>query len=352
MSKIDLRSDTVTRPSKEMLNFMIKAEVGDDVYGEDPTVNELEEMIASMSGKEAAVFAPSGTQSNLMGIMTHCQRGDEYIVGQTAHTYRWEGGGAAVLGSIQPQPLDMNEDGTLSLDKVEWAIKPKDVHYARTRLLCIENTTNGRVLPLEYLKKVRSFCATKNLASHMDGARAFNAAVKLGVPLDAITGHFNSVSICLSKGLGTPVGSVLCGDHEFIKEARRWRKTLGGGMRQTGILAAAGIYALTNNIARLVEDHDNAQYLASEFAKIPEMKVEMNSVHTNMFYFEGPKNYEALQKYLATKGILFPTHRGKPQYAEKPNHVRLVLHLDISRKDTQKIVEEVKNFFAQNQGVL
>jgi threonine aldolase len=350
MSKIDLRSDTVTRPSKEMLEFMVKADVGDDVYAEDPTVKELEGMAAGMSGKEAAVFAPSGTQSNLMGIMAHCQRGDEYIVGQTAHTYLWEGGGAAVLGSIQPQPLDFNEDGTLCLKKVDWAIKPMDSHHARTKLLCLENTTNGKVLPLEYLKDVRYFCAQKNLASHLDGARVFNAMIKQGVSLDTITANFNSVSLCLSKGLGAPIGSILCGDKGLIEEARRWRKMLGGGMRQAGVIAAAGIYALTNNIDRLVDDHDNAHYLAVELSKLPEMKVDMSSLQTNMFYLEGPKDYNALQEYLATKGIIFPSSPDNPMYADKPSRVRIVTHLDISRNDVRKVIEEIKAFYTQNSG--
>jgi len=244
MKMIDLRSDTVTKPSKAMLEFMINAEVGDDVFGEDPTVKKLEELIADKASMEAAVFVPSGTQSNLIGIMAHCERGDEYIVGQTAHTYMWEGGGAAVLGSIQPQPLDFEPDGSLSLEKVEMAIKPLDDHHARTRLLCLENTTNGKVLSLEYLNHVKNFCKQKGLANHLDGARAFNAAVKLNVSLQDISQCFDSISICLSKGLGAPMGSLLCGSSDLIRKARRWRKTVGGGMRQAGIMAAVAFMCL------------------------------------------------------------------------------------------------------------
>lgn len=231
MKEINLCSDTVTKPTKDMLKAMMMAEVGDDVFGEDPTVKLLEERLADMAGMEAAVFAPSGTQSNLMGLMSHCQRGDEYIVGQTAHTYMWEGGGAAVLGSIQPQPMDFSMDGTLNLEKVSSLIKAIDDHYARTKLLCLENTTMGKVLPLEYLNKIPAFCKEHNIYSHLDGARVFNATVKLNVSLKNISQKFDSISICLSKGLGAPVGSVLCGSRDFIKEARHWRKMLGGGMR-------------------------------------------------------------------------------------------------------------------------
>ncbi|MFW6055107.1 MAG: low-specificity L-threonine aldolase, partial [Thermodesulfobacteriota bacterium] len=258
MKPIDLRSDTVTRPSPEMLAAMNRAEVGDDVYGEDPSVNHLEALAAEKLGTEAALFVSSGTQGNLLGVMTHCTRGDEYIVGQKAHTYRLEGGGAAVLGGIQPQPLDFEPDGTLDLIKVASFIKPDDIHCARTRLLCLENTMGGTPLPLEYLGQAARLAKKHRLNTHLDGARIFNAAVKQEVPVQAISEHFDSVSFCLSKGLGAPVGSVLCGSREQIQKARRWRKVLGGGMRQAGYLAAAGVYALENNVQRLAEDHDNA----------------------------------------------------------------------------------------------
>ncbi|MBU2452482.1 MAG: low-specificity L-threonine aldolase, partial [Proteobacteria bacterium] len=257
MKQIDLRSDTVTRPSAAMRDAMMKAAVGDDVYGEDPTVNELEALAAKLLGTRDAIFCTSGTQSNLLALLTHCERGDEYIVGQRAHTYRYEGGGAAVLGSIQPQPLDFEEDGTLNLETVSKFIKPDDFHFARTKLLCLENTHAGKVLPLEYLKKASAFARNNKLMLHLDGARVFNAAVKLKIDVKEITQYFDTISCCLSKGLGAPVGSVLCGSKDQIKKARRWRKVLGGGMRQAGILAAAGIYALSNNLLRLETDHVN-----------------------------------------------------------------------------------------------
>jgi len=267
MKTIDLRSDTVTRPTPAMRRAMAAAEVGDDVYGDDPTVNRLEATAAERLGFEAALFTCSGTQANLVSIMTHCARGEEYIVGQQAHTYKYEGGGAAVLGSIQPQPLDFEADGTLDLERVARAIKPADFHFARTRLLCLENTQGGKVLPLDYLKRAGEFARARKLRLHLDGARIFNAAVQLGMDVRELTAPFDSVSVCLSKGLGAPVGSMVCGGREFIGEARRWRKVCGGGMRQAGILAAAGLYALDHHVDRLADDHHNAGLLARGLRK-------------------------------------------------------------------------------------
>lgn len=341
MKLIDLRSDTVTRPTAGMLKVMMLAEVGDDVYGDDPSVNKLEAMLAEQAGMEAAVFAPTGTQSNLMGLMAHCERGDEYIVGQTAHTYMWEGGGAAVLGSIQPQPLDFESDGTLELEKVAMAIKANDIHHPRTKLLCLENTTQGRVLPLAWLKTAKSFCETQGLASHLDGARVFNAAVALQVPLQAISENFDSISICLSKGLGAPVGSVLCGSHELIQKARRWRKVLGGGMRQAGYLAAAGIYALEHHIERLQDDHANAVYLLNTLAEIDEVVVDASKLQTNMFEIAFGGSYPALYDYLFKQGIIFP------KQPRKSGNIRLVTHLDVSRNDLQRVAAEIKTFYSR-----
>jgi threonine aldolase len=261
MPLIDLRSDTVTQPTVAMREAMMAAELGDDVYGEDPTVNRLEAWLANELGFAAALFVPTGTMSNLLGLMAHCERGDEYIVGQQAHTYKYEGGGAAVLGSIQPQPIDGEADGSLDLAKVEAAIKQDDFHFARTRLLALENTMQGKVLPLDYLAAARELTRRRGLSLHLDGARLYNAAVKLGVPAREITQHFDSVSVCLSKGLGAPVGSVLCGSTALIAKARRLRKMVGGGMRQAGVLAAAGLYALQHQVQRLVEDHAKAAWL-------------------------------------------------------------------------------------------
>ncbi len=334
MKKIDLRSDTVTRPSKPMLNAMLTAELGDDVFGDDPTVIALESLVANLLGKEAAVFAPTGTQSNLMGIMAHCERGDEYIVGQQAHTYKWEGGGAAVLGSIQPQPLDFEQDGTLCLKKVKEFIKPIDDHHARTKLLCIENTQSGKALPLHYFRDVKFFCDQTKLASHLDGARLFNALVHYDVDAKEVAQCFDSVSICLSKGLGAPIGSVLAGSKDFIRKARRWRKVLGGGMRQAGIIAAAGIYALNHNIDRLCQDHANAALLAQGLSQIDEIKV--TACNTNMVFVQLPETaIKQLQTYLSQRGIVILAGQ----------KTRLVTHLDIDEKDIHYVVQEFKSFF-------
>ena len=338
MRTIDLRSDTVTRPTEEMRKIMAGAEVGDDVYGDDPTVNRLEERAAEMTGFEDAIFATSGTQANLIGIMSHCQRGDEYIVGQLAHTYRYEAGGAAVLGSIQPQPVEFEKDSTLDLEKVEEKIKADDFHFARTRLLCLENTQGGKALPLDYLQKASRFAKSKNLKLHLDGARLFNAVVKQNVEVTEITGCFDSVSVCLSKGLGAPVGSLLCGSEEFISEARKWRKMVGGGMRQTGIVAAAGLYALENNVKRLAEDHENAQMLAEGLQHIEDLEVQQNEAQTNMAFFALEEDKaEQLALFLKKRGILITP--GKT--------TRMVTHLDIRNEDILFVLNEIRNFFEE-----
>ena len=261
---IDLRSDTVTRPTAGMRAAMAAAELGDDVYGDDPTVNRLQTLIASRFGYEAALFFPTGTQSNLAALMSHCGRGDEYLVGQEAHTYKYEQGGAAVLGSIQPQPLENEPDGTIALERIARAIKPQDVHFPTTRLLALENTMGGRVLPPGYLAEATALAHRHGLHTHLDGARLYNAIVAQGGDeRDAVRG-FDSVSVCLSKGLGAPAGSVLLGSATLIGAARRWRKALGGGMRQSGVLAAAGLYALEHHVARLADDHFEAEPVFDE----------------------------------------------------------------------------------------
>lgn len=291
---IDLRSDTVTRPSAAMLDAMMNAATGDDVYRDDPTVNALEAEAAAMSGKAAALFFPTGTQANLVALLCHCQRGDEYIVGQQAHNYKYEAGGAAVLGSIQPQPILAADDGTLPLADVAAAIKPDDIHFARTRLLSLENTHHGRVLPLSYLEQAWHFTRERGLALHIDGARIFNAVVAQQVTLAEIARYCDTLTICLSKGLGTPVGSLLCGDSAYIEQARRWRKMTGGGMRQAGILAAAGRYALQHNVTRLQDDHDNAAWLADQLRALG---VEVISQQTNMLFVQVPPGQtDALQR--------------------------------------------------------
>lgn len=338
MPIIDLRSDTVTRPTPGMREAMAWAEVGDDVYGEDPTVNRLEALAAERLGTEAALFVCSGTQSNLLALLAHCERGDEYIVGQQAHCYRFEGGGAAVLGSIQPQPIDFQIDGSLDLAAVVAAIKPDDSHFARTRLLCLENTQAGKVLPLDYLAAAARIAREHGLALHLDGARVANAAVKLGVPLSTIAKHFDSISLCLSKGLGAPVGSVLAGRRELIAKARRWRKVVGGGMRQAGILAAAGIYALERQYRRLAEDHAHALRLAEGLATIPELDFDPASVQTNMLFLPlSGKRAEALTRYLQARGILVGGY----------GNIRLVTHLEISAGEIETVIGAVQGFFRQ-----
>lgn len=271
----DFRSDTVTRPCEGMRAAMASAEVGDDVYGEDPSVIALEARVAELTGKAAGLFLPSGTQSNLIGLMTHCERGDEFIAGQNAHCYKFEAGGAAVLGSIQPQPIENLPDGSMDLDKIEAAIKVDDIHFARTRLLALENTLGGRVLSRAFVREATDLARRYGLATHLDGARIFNAAIASGTSAAELAAPFDTVSVCLSKGLGAPVGSVLVGSEELIAKARRLRKMLGGGMRQVGVLAAAGLYALAHNIERLADDHARARRLAEGLAKHSGLTVEM-----------------------------------------------------------------------------
>ncbi len=333
---IDLRSDTVTRPSEAMRRAMAVAEVGDDVYGEDPTVNRLEALAAEMLGTEAALFAASGTQTNLLAIMSHCQRGDEYIAGQAAHCYRFEGGGAAVLAGVQPQPLEFDRDGTLDLARVAAAVKPVDPHFARTRLLCLENTQAGKVLPLPYLAAARAFTRERGLGLHLDGARLFNAATSLGVPGRDIVRHFDSASVCLSKGLGAPVGSLLCGSRELVAAARRWRKVLGGGMRQAGLLAAAGIVALEEGVERLGEDHANARRLAEGLAAIPELAIDPAAVQTNMIFAPLAATRAAeLTGFLRERGILIAGRES----------IRLVTHRDVSAGDIERVIAAFVEFF-------
>ena len=273
---IDLRSDTVTRPTAAMRDAMFAAPLGDDVFGDDPSVNALQERVAALLGKEAALFMPTGTQSNLAALMSHCQRGDEYLVGQMAHTYRWEGGGGAVLGSIQPQPIAHQADGSLALADIESSIKPDDAHFARTRLLCLENTFGGQPMTMAWLREATALARKHALATHLDGARVFNAAVVQAesngsdafAEARSIADLFDSVSVCFSKGLGAPVGSALVGSRELIARAKRVRKMAGGGMRQAGLLAAAASYALEHHVVRLGEDHANARRLAAGLAGI------------------------------------------------------------------------------------
>jgi threonine aldolase len=332
---MDFRSDTVTRPTAAMRAAMAAAEVGDDVFGDDPNVNALQAEVAALLGFEAALFVPSGTQSNLIGVMTHCGRGDEVIVGQEAHTYRYEAGGGAVLGSIQPQPLDNAADGTIPLARIEAAIKPDDAHFAKTRLIALEDTIGGKVLPEGYTAMVRALADRRRLALHLDGARLWNAAVRRGVAPGTIARGFDSVSVCLSKGLGAPVGSVLCGRRDYVKAAHRWRKMLGGGMRQAGILAAAGRHAIRHHVARLAEDHDNAARLAAGLAK--HAALDVAPPQTNMvFVAVREANADGFAAHLAANGVQITGTA----------HQRWVTHLDVGPDDVDRAIAVVDAFFA------
>jgi threonine aldolase len=323
MSLVDLRSDTVTRPSAGMRRAMAAAEVGDDVFGDDPTVNRLQESAAEIFGFEASLFFPTGTQSNLAALMSHCQRGDEVLVGMEAHTYRYEAGGGAVLGSIQPQAIVNRPDGTLDLKEVEAAIKPDDPHFARTRLLALENTITGRVIPRRYFDDALALAKRRGLATHLDGARIFNAAVKLGMPVKELCRGFDSVSSCLSKGLGAPAGTMLLGSKDFIARAKRARKMLGGVMRQAGVLAAAGLYALEHNVERLAEDHANAERLAKGIgAPAPQ---------SNMVFLD---SRPGLVEHLAKHGVIvLPGAR-----------LRLVTHLDVDAAGIDRAIAAFNTF--------
>ena len=324
---IDLRSDTVTRPTAAMRAAMSAAELGDDVYGDDPTVNALQQRIAALLGKEAALFVPTGTQSNLCGLMAHCQRGDEYLVGQMAHAYRWEGGGAAVLGSIQPQPLAQRADGTIDLADIESAIKPDDPHHARTRLLALENTWGGQILPPSYVEAATALARRKGLATHLDGARLFNAAVGSGVPAAELARPFDTVSVCFSKGLGAPVGSALVGPRDLIHQALRIRKMLGGGMRQAGVLAAAALHALDHHIERLADDHANAHTLAQGLQGLPGVTVQ--PPHTNMVFIDlAPERAVGVVDRLREAGLL----------CNGLYRLRLVTHLDVTAEDIGRAI--------------
>jgi threonine aldolase len=366
MHIIDLRSDTVTQPTPAMRAAMMAAPLGDDVFGDDPTVNALQDKIAQMLGFDAALFMPTGTQSNLCGVLAHCQRGDEYIVGQMAHTYRWEGGGAAVLGSVQPQPLAHAADGTLPLADIEAAIKPDDAHFAKSRLLTLENTIGGKLLPFAYVQAATQLAKSKGLSTHLDGARLFNAAVAQAELLHPVhpelaegfvkastssarsdlalmEAHriaqcFDSVSVCFSKGLGAPVGSALCGSKEFIQRAHRIRKMAGGGMRQAGFLAAAAIYALDHNVERLAQDHALAKRLAKVFTHIDGAVVD--PVHSNIVFVDlnGPAKPRAagLLAHLKQHGIL----------ATGLYRLRFVTHLDVHAADIERTAQVIQHYFS------
>jgi len=339
---VDLRSDTVTQPTAAMRAAMLAAPLGDDVFGDDPSVNALQARVAELLGFESALFMPTGTQSNLCALMSHCQRGDEYLVGQFAHTYRWEGGGAAVLGSIQPQPLPHQADGSIALADIDANIKPDDAHFARTRLLALENTIGGKVLPMAYLAEASHLALSRGLARHLDGARLFNAAVAVGGdPYQSareICRHFDSVSVCFSKGLGAPVGSVLCGSRDFVARAHRWRKMAGGGMRQAGLLAAAASHALEHHVLRLADDHALARRLAAGLQGLPGVAVE--APQTNIVFVDVASDAlagraEGVVGHLKAHGVL----------VTGLYRLRFVTHLDVDADGVDRAIAAMRAYF-------
>ena len=335
-NSIDFRSDTVTLPSKDMLKSIQKAKLGDDVYGEDIEVLELQEFAAELLGKEASLFFPSGTQSNLTAMLSHCQRGDEVLIGQNYHTNVYEARGASVLGGVGICPINTSESGAMNVEDMLSQIKDDDPHYAVTKLLCLENTISGKVQPQDDLNNLVNAAHERGISTHLDGARLFNAHIHSGLSMKDLTSGFDSVSICLSKGLGAPVGSLLVSDQTIINKAIRIRKMLGGGMRQVGVIASCGMYALKNNIERLQHDHDNAKLLATGLSKIVELKVEYGESQTNMVFVNCPKKHRLpLENFLFDRKILVASlDRG-----------RLVCHLGVSEKDIKFVVNVFEDYF-------
>lgn len=337
MKRLDLRSDTVTQPSTAMREAMAKAPVGDDVYGEDPSINALEQRVAALLGKDDALLCASGTQSNLCGLLAHCRNGEEYIVGQEYHTYRYEAGGAAVVGGIVPQPLEVQSGGTLDLELLQQRIKPDDPHFPITRLLAFENTHAGQVIDQEYFNTARRIADQRGLSMHLDGARLVNAVVASDRSFAELAAPFDSVSICCSKGLGAPVGSLLVGSHDVIAKARRWRKMLGGGMRQAGVIAAAIDYAFDHHVARIKEDHDNAQWLATQLTALSQQHdITIKPPQTNMVYVELPTADigKRLAQVMANENIIIPS--GKT--------LRLVTHVDVERPQLERFIDIFRDF--------
>uniref|UniRef100_A0A7C4XA63 Low-specificity L-threonine aldolase n=1 Tax=candidate division WOR-3 bacterium TaxID=2052148 RepID=A0A7C4XA63_UNCW3 len=341
MKIIDLRSDTVTLPTKRMREAIFNAELGDDVFGEDPTVNKLEKLAAEIVGKEAGLLVSSGTQGNLVSILTHCSRGDEVILGNLSHTFLNEVGAISALGGIHPHTVVNQKDGTMNLDDIKSAIRGNNIHFPRTRLICIENTHNrcfGSPLTAEYTNVVCELAHKYNLKVHLDGARIFNAAVALNVDVKELTKNVDSLSFCLSKGLSAPIGSVVCGPKDFIAEARRYRKMLGGGMRQAGIIAAAGLIAIEEMIERLKEDHENARLLAEGISRIPKLSIDLERVRTNIIYFDvidEKITSEILLPRMDSNGIKF--------LSTAPNRFRMVTHYGITREDVEIVIEVLKS---------
>jgi threonine aldolase len=343
MNYIDLRSDTVTKPSRPMLEAMMNAEVGDDVYSEDPTVNKLQQRVATMFGKDAALFVPTGTMGNEIAIKVHTNVGDEIIVDQDSHIFVYETGGPSLLSGVQMKTI-ANTNGVMNAEQIKLAIRPNAYYLPPTKLICLENThgrSAGSVIPLKEIMKIRDLSQNENIAMHLDGARLWNACVASGVKPAEYAKYFDSVSVCFSKGLGAPIGSILVGNNEFIKSAHRYRKIFGGGMRQAGVLAAAALYSLDHNIDRLKEDHEKATYFASVLSGLKQLKINSSEVQTNMVIADiqmtGKTQAEVLN-LLKTKGVLLTTERN--------SSIRAVMHLDVSMDEVKQAANVFQSLFS------
>ena len=342
MKYIDLRSDTVTKPSPAMLEAMINAEVGDDVFGEDPTVNSLQQRVAEMFDKEASLFVPSGTMGNEVCIKVHTQPGDEIILEQESHIFVYETGAPVLLSGVQMHTI-AGKRGVITAEQIKRAIRPKAYYLPPTKLICLENThgrSAGSIIPLEEIKNIRTLALEENLAIHLDGARLWNACVATGIQPKEYARYFDSISVCFSKGLGAPIGSIIIGGGEFIERARRYRKAFGGGMRQVGILAAAAVYALDHNIARLKEDHDKAKYFAQALSQLSKLRIDMSEIQTNMVFVDierTGKTQSEMLNLLKSKGVLMTP--------ERHSSLRAVLHLDVSMEEVQQAVETFQSLF-------
>ncbi|KAK3259065.1 hypothetical protein CYMTET_31921 [Cymbomonas tetramitiformis] len=340
---VDMRSDTVTKPTERMRVEMALATVGDDVFGDDPTVQVLESEVAELLGKEAALFVPSGTMGNLICVLVHCEaRGSECLLGDESHMHIYEQGGIATIGGVHPRTLPNNPDGTIDLERIPGAIRPLDDHFPVSRLLILENTHNkkgGRVLSLEYMKAAAAICQQHGIKLHIDGARLWNAAIALQVTPAAMVEHADSVNVCLSKGLGAPVGSVIASDAEFIFKARRLRKALGGGMRQVGVLAAAARVALKDNLPRLAQDHAHARYLATQLSSVPGIKIDLSAVETNLVFIN-------TGEFSANDIVLGARERGIWIIPVNPYTIRVAFHFQVTTADVELAVKVIKEVIA------
>lgn len=336
----DFRSDTITKPTKEMRRYMMDAEVGDDVFGDDPTINRLQEMIADLTGKEAALFVASGTMGNEVCINAHTQPGKEIIVGKESHIFNYECGGPALLSGVQMYPV-IEDNGILTVEQIKAAVRHVDVHYPQTSLICLENTHNrsgGIILPLENIKSISEFAKSHSLKLHLDGARLWNASIATGISLKEYCQHFDSISLCFSKGLGAPVGSIVVGDKDFIHHVHYYRKVYGGGMRQAGILAAACIYAVENHFPKLEEDHKKAKRFAEAIAEIPSVKVDLNTVQTNIVIFDVD-----IPTFVAEEFLIKLEKNGVLMLEIDPNRIRAVTHLDLTDEDVDKAISVMRD---------